>query len=166
MDSLQFNCTKSTLKLFIWIVFALMALGTLKGATASYLRHKDSFDLLLAILSAIGSIVTGYMVRSYFIYHSVTLHVSVVGSLFCMANKDNRGRTIKEKQVELTKIYRAWIIKKRSGYKIALVLDTDKSSEIHIDTVPTQLYDIEKHEATAILSFIHQLNPLAKIGYM
>jgi uncharacterized membrane protein SpoIIM required for sporulation len=166
MDSLQFNCSKSTLKLIIWIIFALMVLGALKGATASYLRQKDSFDLILAILSAIGCAVTGYMLRSYFMYRSVTLHVSAVGTLFSMANKDDRGRVIKEKQVELMKIYRAWIIKKRSGYKIALVLDTDKSSEIHIDTVPTQLYDIKEQEATAILSFIRQHNPLVKIGYM
>lgn len=111
MESLQFNCTKSTLKLIIWIVFALMVLGALKGATTSYLRQKDTFDLVLAILSAIGCAFTGYMLRSYFIYRSVTLQVSVQGDFFIMTNKDERGRTIQEEKVKLSKIYRAWVRK-------------------------------------------------------
>lgn len=166
MDQLQFNCTKSGIKLTLWIILGLTALGLLKGAASSYLRSKGGFELAVGLAAAAGLIWVSYTVRSYFRYKSVTLHVTAQGNDFCMANKDEHGQTIQETHIELNKIHRAWILKTRGGYEIVVVLTTSKNDEQNIPTVPSDLYDIRKSEATAILAFIHHHNPSANIGYM
>ena len=166
MNRLQFNCGKSGVKLGIWIFFGLVALATLKGAVGSYLRNKGSFELVVSVICVVGLIAVGYMVRSYFRFKSVLLEVVITGNVFSIANKDEHGNIIQETHVDLNKIHRAWILDKRLGYKIVIVLTDSKSTEQVINTVPTQMFDIDKKDAMAILTFIYENNPSVKIGYM
>ena len=173
MKKISFNLEKNQPLLVFYIIVSLFLVGVSKAEFTKYFAKKDSFYLFTGIITLVivGALI--YSIVYYYKYKSILLNIEIKNTLFSIERIDSKGTVIKKEEFELTKLHRAWILKKkRRGFTVGRLLvfvfnengNIDEETEVNLS--PSKLFYLKENNFQEIIVFLKENNPGVILGYL